>query len=50
MSSSAHPGSSSAEAHSGPPRKRLILPATVGILLLAAFLLTGWYLTSAGFQ
>ena len=50
MSSSAHPGSSSAEAHSGPPRKRLILPATVGLLVLAAFLLAGWYLTSAGFQ
>lgn len=34
----------------GPPRKRLFLPATIGILILLAFLLAGWYVTSPRFQ
>ena len=32
------------------PRNRVLLPAIIGVFILAAFLLAGWYFTSAGFQ
>jgi translocation and assembly module TamB len=50
MSSSAHSGSASLPGQPSPPRNRILLPAVVGILVLLAFLLAGWYLTSAAFQ
>ena len=50
MSSSGHSDAPSPGVHTGPPGRRLWLPATVGICVLLAFLVAGWYLTSPGFQ
>jgi translocation and assembly module TamB len=50
MSNSAHSGPAMPGGKAGLRRNRLLLPAAVGILILSAFLLAGWYLTSASFQ
>ena len=34
----------------GPPRNRVLLPAVIGILILLAFLVAGWYFSSPRFQ
>jgi translocation and assembly module TamB len=34
----------------GPPRNRVLLPAIIGILILLAFLMAGWYFSSPRFQ
>lgn len=50
MSAGAHAGAGTAGGNGGPPRNRVLLPAVIGILILLAFLLAGWYFTSPRFQ
>ncbi|HLK34739.1 MAG TPA: translocation/assembly module TamB domain-containing protein [Terriglobales bacterium] len=50
MSGGPNFGSNPRSRRPGAPRNRLLLPATIGILILLAFLVAGWYFTSPGFQ
>ncbi len=50
MSLGAQAGASPTGDSGGPPRNRVLLPAVIGILILVAFLLAGWYLASPRFQ
>jgi translocation and assembly module TamB len=50
MSAGAHTDAGSGGGNAAPPRNRVLLPAIIGILILLAFLLAGWYFTSPRFQ
>ncbi|HEY6939157.1 MAG TPA: hypothetical protein VI424_18495, partial [Terriglobales bacterium] len=50
MSAGANSRAGTAGGNGGRPRNRVLLPAIVGILILLAFLLAGWYFSSPRFQ
>ena len=50
MSAGAQAGAGTHGENGGPPRNRVLLPAVIGILILLAFLVSGWYFSSPRFQ